>query len=556
VTYGSLVAEPLKEDLVAATRGTLRLLAVAVALVLVVACLNVANLLIVRATSRVREFAIRSALGSGGARIARQLMVECIVLAAIGGVAGLVLAGAALRGLQALGRDAISGLGAVELDATVLGVTAGITLLAAFVFGLAPALRLARVQPADALHQQSRSATSPRSHGRLRTGLAAGQLALALTLLAGCGALLLSFQRLQQVDFGFRLDDIVTFEMTLPAARYDSTRRALFQEELARRLEGIQGVTAAGATSRLPATGTYHPWFARPLTGPLAGSDFATSAQQRVVSGDFFDALEIPLLAGRVFDERDDESAPKRAVVSLDFAQRAFPGLPLESVPGQRIRIPGEDREVIGVVGDVVLDARGTPAPGIYHAHLQFADNRNWALTGIVASSLPSDQVLTAVRAELAALDPDLVVYRAAPLAEVVGRGIARESFALVLMTAFAGVALLLATVGLYGVLAYTVRQRAHEIGIRMVLGATAANIRKLVLRQGVSVVVLGVAFGVGGAFASGRLLSALLYETAPTDPRVLIATVLPLCAAALLAVWLPARRASRVEPRVAMQDS
>jgi putative ABC transport system permease protein len=376
-----------------------------------------------------------------------------------------------------------------------------------------------------------------------------------LTLLTGFAALVSSSYRLQRLDLGFRSDDVVTFELGLPAPRYDAVRRAIFQEELARRLEEIPGVSAAGGTSRLPATGTFHPWTARPLTGPLAGAD-GTNTQQRVVSGHFFSALGIPLLAGRVFDERDDATAPARAVVSESLARQFFPGMTLDEVVGQRIRVLGTElRDIIGVVGDVALDARGTRALGVYHAHAQFADDRNWALTGVVAVRLPADQAMTRIRTVVAALDPELVVYQQARLADVVGKGTARESFALVLMAAFAAVALLLSAIGLYGVLAYTVRERTHEIGIRMALGATAIDIHELVLRQGARLVVLGVAVGLGGALASGRLLSALLFETSPSDPRLLAATVCLLCVVAACALWLPARRAAGVAPTNAMRE-
>jgi hypothetical protein len=348
---------------------------------------------------------------------------------------------------------------------------------------------------------------------------------------------------------------VLTFDFTLPAARYDPERRAQFQEELARRIGALPGARAAGGTSRLPATGRYHPWGALPLTGPLAGSEQMMSSQQRVVSGELFAVLQIPLLAGRVFDDRDDAAAPDRAVVSARFAERAFPGLSLDVVVGQRIRVVGRDLDIIGVVGDVKVDAHGATSPAVYHAHRQFADNRNWALTGVVAASVPPETLLDAVRAEVAALDPLLVIHRAAPLTEVVGRGVARERFALVLIGTFAGVALLLSVIGLYGVLAYIARQRRQEMGIRMMLGATATNVRKLVLGQAARIVVAGVAFGLAGVVASGRLLDSLLYETGTREPFLLAGATLLLIGAALLAAYLPARRAARVQPLTAIRD-
>jgi predicted permease len=555
----AVVALPLKEDLVATSRAPLQLLLIAVGLVLLVACVNVANLVLVRATGRVHEFAIRSSLGSSRRRLVRQLLTESVLVAGLGGGLGLALAGFGIHVLRSLGRDAIPRLDEVRFDPTVLAFAVVVTTATAIAFGVTPALRLARIPLNHALRQQTRSATGTRAQERLRSGLAAAQLALALTLLVGAGVLLASFHRLQQVDLGFRVERVLTFEMSLPTMRYDAARRAVVQEDVARRIQAIPGVKAAGGTSRLPATGSYHPWGTRIDSGPLAGKTISQGAgfniQQRTVSGDFFAALEIPVLAGRTFDGRDDSGAPSRAVVSANFARQAFPGMPFDSVVGQRIAPLGQRREIIGVVGDVTLDVYGTPALVVYHAHRQFAANRNWALSQVVATNLPPERTFAAVRAEIAALDPELVVHRAAPMNEVIGRGVSRQRFALVLMGAFAVVSLLLAALGLYGVLAYSVRQRTQEIGIRMALGATAAQVRALVLRQAAIVIGSGLVVGVAGALLLGRWLSSLVFKVSPWDPRILLATALLLTITGLVAAWLPARRASRMAPNMALQD-
>lgn len=395
VAEDTLLIVPLKEDLVSASSGTLRVLLMAVGLVLLVVCVNVANLFLVRATGRNREFAIRSALGSQGIRIARQLLVESLLLAALGGLLGLVLAEVGVDALLALGQDAIPRLAEAGLDATVLGFAALVTVGTGLAFGVAPALRFARIRPAAALREQSRSATGSPRERRLRSGLAGAQVALALALLAGAGALIASFHRLQQVDLGFRTERVLTFEVNLPIARYDAAQRAAFQEELARRLEAVPGVSAAGGTSRLPATGLYHTWGTEVLSGSRAGTEQSwISAQQRIVSGHFFRALEIPLLAGRLFDARDDAAAPPRSVVSAAFAGQAFPGVPLDEVVGERIAPLGEEREIIGVVGEVTLDTRGTPGWTVYQAHRQYAADRNWTLSQVVSTELDRKSVV------------------------------------------------------------------------------------------------------------------------------------------------------------------
>jgi putative ABC transport system permease protein len=554
----AFVALPLQHDVAAPSRNLLQLLVIAVGLVLLVACVNVANLVLVRATGRVQEFAVRAALGSSRGRLARQLMVESLVLALFGGVTGLALAALGVNVLKTLGRDALPRLESVGFNPVVLLFAAGVTMATALGCGVLPALRLARSDPNSALMQRSRPATATRRQRRLRSGLAAAQLALALALMAGAGVLSVSFYHLTRVDLGFRVDRVLTFDVSLPAGRYDAARRAVFQEDLAQRLTEIPGVTAAGGTSRLPAAGSLHAWPLHIVTGPLAGTKLPQpqDPEHRTVSGEFFKALSIPVLAGRTFDDRDDASVPMRAVVSANLARMAFPGMPLESVVGQRIAVLGRKsmREIIGVVGEVMVDVYGKPTAAVYTPHRQFAGNRNWGLTQVIATDGPPERILPAVRAAVAALDPELVVYRAAAMTDVVGRGASRERFALVLMGAFASVSLALAALGLYGVLAYAVRQRTQEIGIRIALGATTAQVRALVLRQAGMILGIGLVAGIAGALVLGRWLSALVFHVSPWDPGIIAATALLLTVTGLVSAWLPARRASRVAPGTAMQ--
>ena len=554
-----MVAVALHEDVVARSRNLIQLLLVAVALVLVVACVNVANLLLVRGTSRVQEFAVRAALGSGRLRLVRQILVETLMLAGFGGLAGLGLASLGVAVLKNLAEGALPRLDAAGFDPGVLLVGVVVTMATALACAVMPALRLAGGDPSRPLQQQSRSATGTQWHGRLRSALAAGQLALALSLLAGAGVLSVTFYQLTKVDLGFRVDGVLSFDLSLPSARYDAERRATFYEELARQLTAIPGVTAAGGTSRLPSTGSMNPWPLLIETGPLAGTSVRNTdlREHRTVSGEFFQALEIPVLAGRTFDERDDASAPMRAIVSANLARTAFPGLPLEHVVGQRIAVLGRknSREIIGVVDDAAVDAYGTPTGAVYSAHRQFAANRNWSLTQVFSLDAAPERVLPAVRAAVARLDPELAVHRPATMADVVGRSVNTQRFAFVLIGTFAIVSLTLAALGLYGVLAYSVRQRTPEIGIRMALGATGADVRVMVFRQAAVVLGVGLVVGIAGSLVLGSWLSSLVFEVSPSEPRVIGATALLLAAVALLAAWVPARRAARVEPRIAMQE-
>ncbi|HUE76863.1 MAG TPA: ABC transporter permease [Longimicrobiales bacterium] len=538
---------PLREDVVGESRPMLYVLLAAVGLVLLIACVNVANLFLVRSLGRTRELAVRSALGSGGLRLARQLLSESLLLALAGGAAGVAVAWLGVEALGSLAGESLPRMPEPGLDLRIFAFATAVTALTGLAFGLAPAVRLARPDLAAELKERGPSGRGPRM-GRLRSALVVTQVALSLMLMTGAGVLVESFQRLSQVELGFRPEGAVTFDVNLPEARYDSLARALLHETLADRLASLPGVTAAGAASRLPGTGRWYSWGTRPLTGPMAGNDDAfIGGDQRVIEGDVFEALGMEVVRGRSFDARDDVAAPRRVVINERAAERLFPGVdPL----GQRLAAGGRGAEVIGVVNDAVSSVEGEVRPKIYHHHPQFASNRNWALTYVVRSDAEPMTLLPAIRGVVATLDPQLVVHQPRPLEHVVEQGIAQRRFALALMLAFAGAALALAALGLYAVLAFAVAQRSHEIGVRIALGATSGAIRRMVLGRGLVLAVIGVVLGGVAARALSGWLESLVFEVSPGDPRVLAAVAVLVLGVAAAAGIIPALRATRIEPR------
>jgi putative ABC transport system permease protein len=539
--------DPLKADVVGSAGSALELVFGAVGLVLLLVCVNVSNLLLVRASERSPEFALRAALGARRSRIVRQLLTESATLALTGGVAGLGVAWVVMHGLLALGSGSVPRLEHLTLDPRMLAFCLGVSSLSAIVFGLAPALRAARIGTASA------------GQGKLRAGLVVVQVALAFVLLVGAGLLLASLAKLRDLPLGVHGDHTLTFRVQLPEALYDSTARVTFYETLAQRLAAEPGVRAAGGISKLPATGNYNMWGVRIMSGPLAGadSDYHFSAQNRVVSGNYFAAARIPIVAGRAFDDREqplmDSGASRHVVISQIAAQRFFPGLdPI----GQRLGTGGPPLVVIGVAGDVAVNAMGQTDAYIYHPHRQFAGDRNWELTQVVLTDGAPLGILPLARRTLAALDPRLVVDQPMALDDAIGRGTAQRVFTMRILMTFALVALALAAVGLFGILSYVVTLRRKEIGIRIALGADRGSIRGMVLRHGIAVTALGIAFGLLGALALSRLIESLLFGTSPLDPRVLAGAVLFMLLVAAAAAYFPARRATTIDPRLALQTN
>ncbi|MBC7897949.1 MAG: ABC transporter permease [Cytophagaceae bacterium] len=549
--YRAVNVVALHDDVVGSSSSAVYILMGAAGLVLLIACLNVANLFLARSVAQTRETAIRSALGAGRSRLIGARLSESLLIALIGGLVGSVTAYGGVKALLALSPESLARAEQLHFDPVLLGFALGITVLTGVLFGAAPAVRASRADPQDALHDASRGNTSGRGSRHVRSLLVASQVSVALVLLVGAGLLIQAFAAQLRRDPGFDPSNVMTFEVNLPNARYDSaSRRVLLHEALQAKLRALPGVTNVGATSWLPTNGMYHSWGFSYLDAQ--GARQRTQGQVRVVDGDYLATLGIPLIAGRTFGSGDQLAAPGAALISQSLSRAAF----AERDPlGQQFRTGGRDFTVVGVIADVASDASWATAPLVLLSHDQFADDRNWVLTYVVKSTLADDQVVQRARATLAEVDPALVLFRPQAMEAVMARHLARDRFVLVLMLIFGAVALSLAAVGVYGVLSYLVTQRHHEIGVRMALGAQPGQVRAIVMRQGLVVAGVGVVIGVAGAAALGGVLQSLAQGVQARDPLVFAGATLVLGVAVVLAGYLPTRRATRVSPLEALRN-
>jgi predicted permease len=476
--------------------------------------------------------------------------MESLLLSLAGAAAGLLVAPAATRVLLALAPAAVARAWTVAPDRAVLAFTIGIALLTGTSFGVAPAAQIARTNLERMLRESGRAGAGSRRQTRARSALVVCQVALALVLLVGAGLLLRSFEHLRSVALGVRPSHVMTFAVNLPTGRYaEPERRARFYRDFEARLGALPGVRAAAAISRLPVTGSFHSWGVRRADRP-PNTRF-TPAQQRVIEGPYFAAVGIPLLRGRTFAAEDDARAPRRVVISQELARQVFPS---ENPVGQRLRVAGAEAEIIGVVGDVALGPRASPRPYVYHSHSQFAADRNWALTQVVAVDGDRPSLLGDARRELSQIDPALVLYEPRMLEDVIGGGVAQEQFALFLVAGFALLALMLAAIGIYGVLAYSVSQRTREMGIRMALGAPARAVRSMIVQDGARLAAIGIGVGFVAALAATRSLQSLLFGVSPTEPLVFVAAAGVLGGVAMFASWIPARTATKADPLQAVR--
>jgi putative ABC transport system permease protein len=544
---------PLQEEMAGSIRPALLTLLAAVSFVLLIACANVANLLLVRATGRAKEVAIRLALGSGRLRLVRQMLTESVLLSVAGGAAGLLVALSTMRLLLALSPQSLPQFNAIQIDSRVLWFTLGVSVATGLIFGVVPALRGTELSLSPALHGSSRSATTGKSASRLRSVFLVGQIAISLLLLVGAGLTIRSFLRLRDSRLGFRTDHTITARITLPRDKYSRDEQVItFFNQILNRIRQTPDVESAGMTSFLPLTGHgFDNSFDIVGRPPRPPSD-RLYALVRFVDPQYFSVFGIPLLYGRGLASQDRLGAPRSIVISESMARLYWPhGEPL----GQRLIVYlGEDQspwQIVGVVGDVRTDIAAVPDPTMYFPYAQMP--YPYMVLAVRTHADPSAMIET-IRSTVRSLDADEPIYEVRTLTELLSESLVPWKFSLTLLSIFAAIAVLLATAGIYGVMSYVVSERTHEIGVRMALGAQPLDVLRLVIGQGVELALIGMIAGVAAALALTRLMSSLLFSVSATDPLTFMATASFLMLVALIAAYIPARRAMRVDPMVALR--
>jgi putative ABC transport system permease protein len=546
---------PLHQQMVGTIRKPLFVLLATVAFVLLIACANIANLLLARATSRQKEIAIRAALGAGRRRIVGQLLTESLLLSITGGAIGLLLAVWGNSLLVSLIPREVPRISEVSVDPRILLFTLAISILTGLIFGLVPALQASRFDLNKSLKDGVRGMTSGAGQNRLRSLLVVSEVAMALVLLIGAALLMKSFVRLLEVKPGFNPANVLTFEVqlpNLPPSRYerDEEQTAFFQQ-LTTRLQALPGVENAGGVLSLPLSGAVESTDLF-VAGQESRDGLRPQADYTVVTPNYFATLQIPLLQGRQLNAQDKQDAPLVIVINDTLAARLWPG---QDPIGKRLRVGFEekDREVIGVVGTIkqtTLDAEAHAA--MYLPHLQSPNPR---LTLLVRTHGDPLSIAAAVRQEVRAIDKDVPVTQVQTMEKVLGASVAQPRFSMLVVALFAALALVLSAVGIYGVMAYAVSRRAHEIGVRMALGAGANQVLKLVLKDGMTLALAGIALGLLGAFALTRLMASLLFGVGAKDPATFISVAVFLALVAFIACYIPARRATKVDPLVALRN-
>jgi putative ABC transport system permease protein len=539
----------LREQLVGNTRPTLLILFGAVGFVLLIACANVANLLLVRAAGRQKEIALRSALGAGRLRIIRQMITESVLLALVGGTLGTLLAVWAVDVMVTMSEGSIPATANVKIDATVLGFTLLISLVTGVLFGLAPALRTMRVNLIDSLKEGGRSGSEGARRNRTRSALVVLESAIAVVLLIGAGLLIRSLVRLQNISPGFEAQNVLTMRVELPRGKYDAPdKQANFFAELENRLASVPGVETVGFVSELPLGGRPNdmPYTVegRPTSGPNDGYD----DDFRRINRQYFDALKIPFLRGRNFTDQEVRQGAKVVIISDLLARQVFPN---EEPLGKRLIMSfgKQPFEIVGIVGDIRhRGLESEPRPAMYMPVYERT------MTAVLRTKVDPSSLGAAVRKEVQTIDPDQPVADLKTMEQWLDTAVAEPRYRTGLIALFALVALILASTGIYGVMSYSVTQRTHEIGVRMALGARRFDVLKLVVRQGMGLVVVGVIIGLLAAVGLTRLMSSLLFGVTAKDPLTFGAVATGLTLVAFIACYLPARRATKVDPLEALR--
>ncbi|MBS1791375.1 MAG: ABC transporter permease [Acidobacteria bacterium] len=547
---GTAVVLGLQDEFVGKIRPALYLLLIAVGVVLLIACANVANLLLARATDRAREMAVRSALGAGRFRIIRQLLVESLLLSGLGATIGLVLAVWGVDLLMALKPANVLNLQPVTVNGRVLWFAVGIAMLTGILFGLAPALQSSKPDLQMALKNTERQMTGG---NRLRSLLVVAELTLAMVLLVGAGLLSKSFVRLLNIAPGFETGNLITMMVPASGQRYnDENAIRQFYREVLQRVSSLPGVESAGIVSNLPLSGNGDRSGFHIEEKPLPNPASAPSIERYGVSPDYFRTMRIQLKRGRAFTEQDSSEAPLVAIIGETAARRFWPG---ENPLGKRVRLGGlEDklRTIVGIVNDVQhFGLDDAPDIQIYVPHDQWTDS---FMELAVRTTADPAGIISSIRREVKAVDKDAPIYQVATMNQLVATTTAQRRFTLLLVGIFAGLSLVMAGLGIYSVIAYSVTQRTHEIGIRLALGAQTRDVLQLVLRQGFKLTSFGLALGLIASLALTRLMENLLFGVSATDPMTIVMVAMLLLAVGLLACWLPARRATKVDPMIALR--
>ena len=549
---------PLHDLIVGDIRPALLVLLAAIGFVLLIACANVANLLLARAEARQKEIAIRIALGAGRGRVIQQLLTESVLLSLLGGAMGLLLAFWGVEALLAIAPASIPRTSEVGVDGTVLIFTLAVSVLAGIMFGLVPGLQSSKVD-LHASFKEGRGSTGDRGRRRTRRLLVVSEIALSLVLLVGAGLMIKSFWRLLNVDPGFDPNNVLTAQIALPQSRYPQFQQVdAFYKQLLERVESLPGVQSAGTVTVLPLSGSNSNASFEIEGRPRVSDDVRQNADYRMISEDYFRAMGVPLLKGRYFLESDREGAP--AVVIINEAMTGF--WPDEDPVGNRINlgVPGSPwLTIVGIAKDIKhqgLDIR--PKPEMFFLHSQNAYSGAlgvWRSMTVVARTSSSPISLAgAIKSVVQAIDKDLPVARIQTMEQVLSNSVSQPRFTMLLLAVFAVLALALAAVGVYGVVSFSVAQRTHEFGIRMALGADARDVMKLVIREGLIIVSIGVTIGLALAFIATRLIASFLYGVSPSDPLTFLAISLLLVGVALGACFVPGRRATKVDPMEALR--